>query len=154
MKTKRPWRIASITILVTVLLCFAGFDQVQAQGTFISGGSGGVYRVKVVGNFYPLKQKDKVWSINTTTVNVKNKEWLFSIKRAIELTGEMDSFEILKNLRAAILTFRGPDNLIDPLLEPDIAGRRFAIQGTFYISTGILQVYSVTEVIKKKEKKE
>ena len=74
METKRPHRIASITILVTVLLCFAGFDQVQAQGTFISGGSGGIYRVKVIGNFYPLEQKDKVWSVNTTTVNVKNKE--------------------------------------------------------------------------------
>lgn len=89
--------------------------------------------------------------MNTITVNVKKKEWLFSIKRAIDLTGEMDEFEILESIWPAILTFRGPDNLIDPLLKPDIAGRRFAIQGTLYISDGILQVYSVAEVIKKKE---
>ena len=151
MKTKKPWRFVSIATLMAALWCFLGFDQVQAHEPFIGGI--GSPRVHFIGTFYPLEQKEKVWRMNTITVKVKDKEWLFSIKRAVDLSGDMDEFEILENIWPAILTFRGPDNVIDPLLKPDIAGKRFSINGTLYMSDRILQVYSATEVIKKKEKK-
>jgi hypothetical protein len=150
MKTKKTWRFVSIATLVAVLWCFISFYQMQAHAQW----GWGPTQVQFVGIFYPPEQKEKVWRMNTITVNVKNKKWLFVIKRAVDLTGGMDEFEILENIWPAILTFRGSDNLIDPLLKPDIAGKRFAIQGTLYFSDSILQVNSVVEVTTKKEKKE
>lgn len=152
MKTTRPWRFVSIATLMAVLWCFAGFDQVQAYE--LPSGGAGIPLVEFVGTFYPPEQKEKVWRMNTITVNVKNKKWLFSIKKAVHLNGDMNDIELLDNIWPPILTFRGPDNLIDPLMKPDIAGKRFPIQGILYFSHGTLQVNSVTEVIKKKEKKE
>ena len=138
MKTTRPWRFVSIATLATVLWCFAGFDQVQAHGPGGFGepfiGGNGIHLVQFVGTLYPPEQKEKVARMNTITMRVKNKEWLFSIKRAMDLSGDLDQFEILENIWPPILTLRGPDNLIDSLLKPDIAGKRLAIHGTLYIS--------------------
>ena len=155
MKPKKFWTLISVATFVAVLWVFAGFDQLQGQGNEITpfiGGSG-IKHVQFVGIFYLPEQKEKVWRMNTITVEVKNKEWLFSFKRAIDLTGDMTEIEVLNTIWPPTLTLRGPDNLIDPLLKPDIAGRRFAIQGAFYVSDRILQVNSIMEVTKKNEKK-
>ena len=151
MKTKKPWRFVSIAVLTAALWSFAGFDQVQAFGPAIGGM--GSPRVLFVGIFYPLEQKAKVWRMNTITVKVKNKEWLFSIKKARALTGGMDQSAILENIWPPVLTFRGSDKVIDPLLKPDIVGKRFTLDGILYFSDRIFQIYSAVEVIEKKEKK-
>jgi hypothetical protein len=148
MKTKRPWKFISIATLVAVLWFFAGFDQVEADMDGIK-----IQFVQFVGTFYPPEQKENAAYMNTFTVRVKNKELLFSIKSAKELDGNKTDSEIFKNIWPPILTFQGPDNLIASLLNPDIAGKEFAVQGALYVSDRILQVNSITEVTQKKKKK-
>lgn len=146
MKTKKPWRFVSIASLAAVLCLLPGFDQVEADMGGIK-----IQLVQFVGTFYPPEQKENAAHMNTFTIRVKNKELLFSIKSAKELDGNKTDSEILKNIWPPILTFQGPDNLIDSLLNPDIAGKKFTVQGALYVSERILHVNSITEVIKKKE---
>ncbi|WAC07744.1 MAG: hypothetical protein OS130_00660 [Thermodesulfobacteriota bacterium] len=155
--TTRPWKFISIAIVVSVLWSLAGFEQMNAHGDdgfgrpIIAGI--GVSRINFVGTFYPLEEKKNLWGMHTVTVKVKDKELLFSIKKAEDLTGKLDQFKILELIWPSVLIFRGTDKVIDPLLKPDIFGKQFSLDGVLYVSNNVYQVFSVTEIIKKKEQK-
>ena len=158
MKAITCWNLTVITMLLAILGVLAGFDQVRAherKGFAVPLIEPIKYPqlVRLIGTLHAPGDKEKAVGMNTLKLFVDKKEWIFKIKKAVDLTGDMTELDILENIWPPQLTLRGPANLIDPLQQPDVAGKRFVIQGYLYISDRILEVDSVRDVGEKKEKK-
>ena len=128
MRTAFQWKFILVIILMVVLGLFFFFDQGRAgdrgfgYGVPQIGPSGFPTIVQFVGTFYTPEEKAKAAGMNTLTLVVDKKEWLFKIKNAIDLSGDRTELGILNDIWPARLVLRGPKNLIDPLQKPDIAG--------------------------------
>ena len=109
--------------------------------------------VQFIGTFYPLDQKEKIPQLNAFTVRVKNKQWLFSIEKAVDLFGGMDQSEVLENIWPQEIIFQGTADVIDPLTRQDIGGKKYGIEGIMSFSDRTLLVRSVAPVMSNKGEK-
>ena len=96
------------------------------------------------GTFYPLEDKKQAASLHVLNVLVNQKEWLFKINNARDLSGSMDMSGLLHNLSSPLLKLRGPENIIETLQDSTIAGKPVKIEGLLYFGAGISQVTSET----------
>ena len=96
------------------------------------------------GTFYPLEDKKQAASLHTLNILVNQKEWLFKVNNARDLSGSMDMSGLLHNLSSPILKLRGPENIIESLQDPTLSGMPVKIEGVLYFGAGILQVTSET----------
>ena len=96
------------------------------------------------GTFYPLEDNKQAASLHTLNVLVNQKEWLFKVNRARNLSSSMDMSQLLHNISPPFLKLRGPENIIKALQDPTLSGKGIKIEGLLYFGDGILQVISET----------
>ena len=94
--------------------------------------------------FYPLEDKKQAASLHTLHVFVNQKEWLFKVNNARDLSGSMDMSQLLHYISPPILKLRGPEKIIETLQDPTLSGKPVKIEGLLYYGVGILQVTSET----------
>ena len=157
MKTILYCKCVSVAVLVAVMGLFLGVEQVRADpkqgyGVTIPGPIGYPPYVLFVGKLYTPEQKKEAAGISTIKVLIDRKEWLFKIKKAFDLSGNMTELDIINYIWPAPLRLTGvtKDALI-PLQKSDIAGKRFAIHGDLYYVERMLRVESVREIEEKKD---
>jgi len=147
-----------VAFLLAAIGLFFGPDQVQADdrgvgySVSIPGPIGYPPTVVFIGTFYTLDQKKEASSISTIKVLINKKEWLFKIKKAFDLTGNMTELDMINMIWPGTLTIKGiTKDSIAPLEKTDIKGKKFSIYGDFYYVEKWLRVESVRELEKKKD---
>ena len=96
------------------------------------------------GIFYPLDEKKEATSLHTLNVLVNQKEWLFKVNKARDLSSNIDMSQLLHNISSPILKLRGPENITKTLQESGLSGKSVKIEGLLYFEAGIIQVTSET----------
>ena len=82
--------------------------------------------------------------LNTFTISIQGKEWIFDKKKAQNLQGNELGLEILQNVFPSTLRFMGPENLLASLEKPEVAGKLVTIQGYINVPYNMLQVTAIS----------
>ncbi len=82
--------------------------------------------------------------LNTCTISVQGKEWVFDVKKAQNLQGNELGLDILQNVFPSTLRFMGPKNLLASLEQPEVAGKLVTIQGYINVPYNALQVTAIS----------
>lgn len=131
-----------VTIFLAVFLVLgSNLHLANSGGLFWEGGP---QRVSLQGAFYPLDDKKQSASLHTFHFFVNQEEWLFTVNKARDLSGNMDMSHLLHYISPPILKLRGPENIIKTLQDPMLSGKPVKIEGLLYYGDGILQVTSAT----------
>jgi len=154
---------AVAVIFVAIFGLFAGFHNIWAN-EHEDVGFGGVMPivggvrpfVQLVGTVYPASDKEKATRITTITiiVDTTKKEWLFKIKKAVDLTGDLTELGLINLIWPPTLRLWGGKTILAPLEKSDIGGKQFLIEGILNEADRILEVDQVRDLSKKTEKKE
>jgi len=100
--------------------------------------------VRIIGAFAPLDD-DRKSSLRTLTVHFKDHKWKMRIREIRALTATTHSgWGLLKDLFPPHLRLVGPDDVIAPLQQADIAGKPFVLEGRLYVGDRMLLVTAVT----------
>jgi hypothetical protein len=139
----------SVMKKLMVAIFLAGF-LVLGSNWHLAWGRGGLWwgglpeRVSLKGTFYPLEDKKQEASLHIFYFFVNQKEWLFKVNNARDLSGNIDMSHLLHFISPPILKVRGPENIIKTLQDPRLSGKPVKIEGLLYYGDGILQVTSAT----------
>jgi len=135
------WRIFPLVIAILFFLPQLSLAFAQV---------GGVPRIKppplvrIIGAFAPLEDTQRS-NLQTLTVQVKERKWKMRIREIKALTATNNSgWGLLKDLFPPRLRFTGPDEILAPLRQEDIAGRPFVLEGRLYVGDHMLYVTAVT----------
>lgn len=132
------WFPRILILLVLVLTALGTTKRAVAQG-----GADMPLQFKMIGKFYdPEKDKD-AGGVNTFTVNVLKKTWIFDIQSSHTLQGGALGSTVLKKIYPPIMTFIGPEELIDRLTNPEIEGKTHTLTGQLYIGKRLFRVITV-----------
>jgi hypothetical protein len=101
--------------------------------------------VRLTGTVLAPGEQARREGLEVLNVRAGDKELKFKLERAENLTGERTGEELLQDLAGRRLFLRGPEKLIRPLEEPKIAGKRIRIEGSLFVSDGILDVTTIGE---------
>ncbi len=120
------------------------------QFSLASAQVGGIPRIKppplvrIVGAFASLEDTQRS-NLQTLTVRVKKDKWRLRIREIKALTATTNSgWGLLKDLFPPWLRFAGPDELLAPLQQQDIAGKPFILEGRLYVGDHMLYLTAVT----------
>jgi hypothetical protein len=99
--------------------------------------------VRITGSFVPLEEKRG--GLRTLRARIKDKTWQLRIKEIKALTGTPNSgWSLLNDLFPPKLRLIGPDDLLAPLQQDDLAGRLLILEGRLYVGDHQLYVTAVT----------
>ncbi len=130
---------------MAILWLFAPIAQAVAAG--FGGHSGPGHEISapplisLTGILYPPEQK--MTGMYSFTVFVKNREWIFIVEEARNISGLEPAQKILRDLFPATLYLWGSNKLITPLENPEIAGRLITIEGYILVASNIVEVRTV-----------
>jgi hypothetical protein len=100
--------------------------------------------VRITGAFVALEEKQR-GGLRTLAARVKDRTWNLRIKEIKVLTGSTNSgWSLLNDLFPPRLHLIGPDELLAPLQQDDIAGRPLILEGRLYVGDHQLYVTAVT----------
>ena len=99
--------------------------------------------LRLTGTFYPPGENGAKESMNTFKVLIHNKEWIFDLEKAQNVTGSKPGREILQKVFPPVLAFRGPENLIASLEKPEIGCEPKTIEGYIYSADRVLRVTAI-----------
>jgi hypothetical protein len=100
--------------------------------------------VRIVGAFAPVDDTQRS-NLLTLSVQVKAQQWKMRIREIKALTATTNSgWGLLKDLFPPHLRLTGPDELLAPLQQHDIAGRPFTLEGRLYVGDHMLYLTAVT----------
>jgi hypothetical protein len=100
--------------------------------------------VRIVGAFASLEDTQRS-NLQTLTVRVKKDKWRMRIREIKALTATATSgWSLLKDLFPPHLRLTGPDELLAPLQQHDIAGKPFILEGRLYVRDHMLYLTAVT----------
>jgi len=132
-----------------LLFLFALFFS-PPQSSLAFAQAGGVPRVKqpplvrIVGAFAPVDDTQRS-NLQTLSIQVKAQQWKMRIREIKALTATTKSgWSLLNDLFPPHLHFTGPNELLAPLQQPDIAGRPFVLEGRLYVGDHMLYLTAVT----------
>ena len=78
------------------------------------------------------------------TVSVEETRWRFNVAKVEKLTGkEVGSLRLLQAIFPPQLRLIGPDELLRPLQDPQVAGKPLVIEGLLYIGDRMLFITDV-----------
>lgn len=90
-----------------------------------------------------LSPEEADTGIDTLSVSVEGKEWIFKVNRVRELTGPAHGQMILEDIFPPRLRFVGPDEFIVPLQQPGITEQVINVEGRLYIAHRMFLVTAV-----------
>ena len=100
--------------------------------------------VRIVGAFAPVDDTQRS-NLQTLSVQVKAQQWKMRIREIKALTATTNSgWGLLQDLFPPYLRLTGPDELLTPLQQNDIAGRAFTLEGRLYVGDHMLYLTAVT----------
>jgi hypothetical protein len=100
--------------------------------------------VRIIGAFAPLDDTQRS-NLQTLSVQVKGHKWRMRIREIKALTATTNSgWGLLKDLFPPRLRLTGPDELLAPLQQQDIAGKPFILEGRLYVGDHMLYLTAVT----------
>jgi hypothetical protein len=102
--------------------------------------------VRFTGSFLPLEEK-RPGALAMLTVSVEGTQWKFNVAKVEKLTGkEVGSLRLLQSIFPPQLRFTGPDELLRPLQDPQVAGKPLVIEGRLYVGDRMLFVTAVKQL--------
>jgi len=105
--------------------------------------------VRFTGALHPLEDKSR-GGLLTLTVSIKDTKWIFRIAKVEKLTGgDASGWRLLQDLFPPQLRFVGPAELLRPLQDPEVAGKRLIIEGRLYTGDRMFYITSVEESAEK-----
>jgi len=100
--------------------------------------------VRIIGAFASVDDTQRS-NLQTLAVQVKAQKWKLRIREIKALTATTHSgWGLLKDLFPPHLRLVGPQDLLAPLQESDIAGKPFILEGRLYVGDHMLYVTAVT----------
>lgn len=90
-----------------------------------------------------LPPQETYSGVDTLSVSVEGKDWIFRVNRVQELTGSAYGQGILGDIFPPQLRFVGPDELLAPLQQADITEQRINVEGRLYVAHRMLFVTAV-----------
>lgn len=98
------------------------------------------------GVFWPLEEKGRSGA-PTLTVRVTDVVWIFRIAKIENLRGtDLSELGLFRALFPPRVHFVGSEDLLRPLRDPAIVGRRLSIQGYLYTADRVLWVTAIEEI--------
>lgn len=102
--------------------------------------------VRFTGVFLPVEEKGRSCML-TLTVRITDTTWIFRIAKVESLTGrDLRALGLFQSLFPPRVHFVGSEDLLRPLQDPEIMGKRLAIEGILYPTDRMLWVTAVNEV--------
>jgi hypothetical protein len=98
--------------------------------------------VRIIGSL--VSPEEKRGGLRTLTTHVKDKTWQLRIKEIKTLTGLSNGWSLLNDLFPPKLHFIGPEDLLTPLRQEEIAGKLLILEGRLYVGDHQLYVTAVT----------
>ena len=99
--------------------------------------------VRFTGSFFPLEEK-RPEALAILTVSVEKTRWRFNVAKVEKLTGkEVGSLRLLQAIFPPQLRLTGPDELLRPLQDPQVAGKPLVIEGLLYVGDRMLFITAV-----------
>jgi hypothetical protein len=100
--------------------------------------------VRIIGAFASVDDTQRS-NLQTLSVQVKAQKWKLRIREIKALTATTHSgWGLLKDLFPPHLRLVGPQELLAPLQQSDIAGKPFILEGRLYVGDHMLYVTAVT----------
>jgi hypothetical protein len=124
------------------------FFPVQSSLAFAQVGSIPHFKqpplVRIIGAFASVDDTQRS-NLQTLAVQVKAQKWKLRIREIKALTATTHSgWGLLKDLFPPHLRLVGPQELLAPLQQSDIAGKPFILEGRLYVGDHMLYVTAVT----------
>lgn len=102
--------------------------------------------VRFTGVLLPIEEKGSSCA-PTLTVRITDTTWIFRIAKVENLTGgDLSELRLFQALFPPRVRFVGLEELLHPLQDPEITGKRLAIEGILYPTDRMLWVTAVNEV--------
>jgi len=98
---------------------------------------------KMIGRFHDPGKDKNAGGVNTFTVNILKKTWIWDIESSHTLEGSALGSTVLKKIYPPIMTFIGPKELTDQLTNPAIEGKTYTLTGQLYIGKRLYRVNTV-----------
>lgn len=138
--TRRTFWCALTALTTTVLAVCTWPIPARAQG--------GLHAeppplVRFTGSFLPLEGK-RPGALAMLTVSIEGMRWKFNVAKVEKLTGkEVGSLRLLQSIFPPQLRLTGPDELLRPLQDPQVAGKPLVIEGRLYVGDRMLFITAV-----------
>lgn len=115
-------------LLVLVLTAVGTANQALAQAGAVTP-----FQFKMIGKFYDPEKDKNAGGVNAFTVNILKKTWIWDIESSHTLQGSALGSTVLKQIYPPIMTFMGPKELTDRLIDPAVEGKIYTLTGELYI---------------------
>lgn len=101
--------------------------------------------MRLTGVLHPYEAESDIGGLHTFPVTMHKKQWIFQTEKTQTLTGSQHGSSVLARLFPTRLRFVGRDELIGPLMDPDIEGRTVVLTGYLYFSSNRFWVTELDE---------
>lgn len=105
-------------------------------------------RIRLTGALFSIEGEKQKGVLHELNVFVREKQWTLRLAKAEFVPGTGRNRMILQRLFPLSVRFVGPEDLIHPLLRPEIAGKPLIIEGLLYTGTRTLFITAVEEAEK------
>ena len=97
----------------------------------------------MIGKFYDPEKDKNAGGVNAFTVNILQKTWIWDIESSHTLQGGALGSTVLKQIYPPIMTFMGPKELTDQLIDPAAEGKTYTLTGQLYIKKRMFRLNTV-----------
>jgi hypothetical protein len=100
--------------------------------------------IRITGALAPYQDTQRS-NLQTLIVSCRGKKWRMRIREVKALTATTtQGWSLFKDLFPPRLRLTGPDDILAPLQQDDIAGRPLVLEGRFYVRDHMLYVTAVS----------
>jgi len=102
-------------------------------------------RVRLTGALFSIEGEKQKGVLHELNIFVREKQWTLRLAKAEFVAGTGRNRMVLQHLFPLSMRFVGPEDLIHPLLEAEIARKPLIIEGLLYAGTRTLFITAVEE---------
>lgn len=140
----------SQSLFIVALLALVSIFSVRNAYPSISGGSPSP--MALIGTFMPMDEKGDP---RTFELLIKEKRWRFKVSKAYHLgSSTTNPWRLLDEIIPRRLKVFGNEKVMQPLMQPDIAGKIFELKGRIYLRKNTFFLSSAEEVSQEGEQAE
>ena len=137
---------------LVVALVLALISILCAGDSFAFRASARPFNILLTGTIIPHEEKGDVRTFN---LKAGEKMWRFQITYAFNRgSSSVTGWRILQDLFPRELNLFGDQKIIQPLMHPDVVGKKFELKGRLYLRSNKYYVSSVTEILEESEQSE
>ena len=130
----------SVWFRMILLLSVLGVAALGSVNSAVAQGPDMPLQFKMIGKFYDPEKDKNAGGVNAFTVNVLKKTWIWDIESSHTLQGSALGSTVLKQIYPPIMTFMGPQEITDQLIDPAAEGKTFTLTGQLYIKKRMFRI--------------